>query len=103
MRLQSFAGNFERPRVAIQTHQPPCRQAPRNFDRVPARADRRVHIRPFGPDAKPFDGFVDQNRRMQDAQNLDAQFVESLFVFRRDRITVQLTRGIARDSRLPGT
>ena len=46
--------------------------------------------RPIGPDAEPFDCFHRQNRRMQNAQKLNAQYVECLFVFRRDRITVEL-------------
>ena len=90
VRLQSFPRDFKRLRVAIDRHQPPRRQPPGNFDRVPARAGRRVHIRPLGPDAKPLDHFRGQNRRMQNAQNLNAQVVQCLFVFRRDRITVHL-------------
>ncbi len=34
-----------------------------------ARADRRIHIRPLGPYAQPLHNFLQQNRRMQNAQN----------------------------------
>ena len=53
MRLQPFPCNFERPRVAVQPDQTSRRQPPRDFQRMTARAHRRIHIRPLRPYAQP--------------------------------------------------
>ena len=68
--LQSLPRNFKCLRVPIQPHQTPARQPPRNFNRVTAGSGRRIHIRRFRLDTKPLDHFFQQNRRMQNAQNL---------------------------------
>jgi hypothetical protein len=75
VRSQSLSRNFECSWVAIDPDQPAGGQTPGNFDRVPAGADRGIHVGPLRTYAKPFEDLFEQNRRMQDAQNLDAQFV----------------------------
>ena len=90
MRLQPLPRNFQCLRIAIHPHQTPRRQPLGDRKCVPAGANGGIQIRALGPNLQPVHNFLQQDRYMQNAQKLDAQIFQYLFVFRRDGITIQL-------------
>ena len=90
VRPQSLPRNFECLRIAIHPHQTPRRQPLGDRKCVPACANGGIQIRALRPNLQPVHNFLQQDRYMQNAQKLDAQIFQYLFVFRRDGITIQL-------------